>query len=168
MNSQFDTELEFLIEQEGLNNESLYLRDYQSFEEIPLFSRFESISFLESLSFDEKNRVLIKKGIELVENILFSVKRKLSENDFRNYFCCLTLTDVDDYHEINCFTPNILISKRKKWLLHHLNLTQKETAEENLVKEYLVFMERKEYKVLVPSNYSVDNKRMYIIKSFIS
>ncbi|KHN54450.1 Imm15 family immunity protein [Pectobacterium fontis] len=166
MNGKFDKELDFLMEQEGLNEESVYLCDYQSFEEVPLFSRFENISFLESLSFDEKNKVLIKKGIEVLERSVDLVKTRLSENDFLNYLSCLTLTDIDDYHEINCFTPNLFISKRKKWLLHHLNLTQKNTVEENLIKEYLVSMGMSEYTVLVPSNYSVDNKRVYIIKSF--
>ncbi|WP_409311088.1 Imm15 family immunity protein [Pectobacterium sp. B1J-3] len=70
------------------------------------------------------------------------------------------------YNEINCFTPNLFISKRKKWLLHYLNLTQKNTVEEKLIKKHLVSMRKSEYTVLVPSNYSVDNKRVYIIKSF--
>ncbi|WP_189339585.1 Imm15 family immunity protein [Pectobacterium peruviense] len=164
MKNEFDAELEFLMEKEGLNNKSLYLRNYQDFEEIPLFSRFENISFLDSLSFDEKNKILIKKGIELVENILDLVKGTLSESDSRDYFLCLTLTDIDDYHEINCFTPNVFISKRKTWLLHHLNLIQKNTAEENLIKEYLISMARKEYTVLVSSSYSEGNKRMYIMR----
>ncbi|PWC17627.1 hypothetical protein DDT52_15475 [Brenneria roseae subsp. roseae] len=166
MKGQFERELELLIEYEGLNNESIYLRDYQDFEEIPLFSRFESISFLESLSFDEKNKILIKKGIELVEKSTNLVKEKLSENNFLDYFSCLTLTDIDDFHEINCFTPNIFISKRKIWLLYHLNLIQKNTVEENLIKEYLVSLGRERYMVSVPSNYSDDNKRIYVIKHF--
>ncbi|WP_080752628.1 Imm15 family immunity protein [Pectobacterium fontis] len=52
------------MEQEGLNEESIYLRDYQAFEEIPLFSSFENISLLGSLSFDDKNKFLIKKVLK--------------------------------------------------------------------------------------------------------
>ncbi|MEQ9861931.1 Imm15 family immunity protein [Pectobacterium cacticida] len=168
MKNEFDAELEFLMEKEELNNSSLYLRHYQDFEEIPLFSRFENISFLDSLSFDEKNKILIKKGIELIDNILDLVKGTLSGSDFCDYFLCLTLTDIDDCHEINCFTPNLFISRRKTWLLHHLNLIQKNTAEENLIQEYLNSMEMKGYTVLVSSSYSEDNKRIYIMRKVLN
>ncbi|WP_170116081.1 Imm15 family immunity protein [Brenneria roseae] len=167
MNGQFDRELDLLIEHEGLNEESVYLRDYQDFEEIPLFSRFDNISFLGSLSFDEKNKVLIKKGLEVLEKSVELVTGKLPKNDCLDYFSCLTLTDIDDFHEVNCYTPNIFISKRKRWLLQHLDLTQKNTPEEKLINGYLVLLGRGEYVVSVPSNYSEDNKRIYVVKCSI-
>ncbi|MGK2889013.1 MAG: Imm15 family immunity protein [Candidatus Malihini olakiniferum] len=34
-----------------------------------------------------------------------------------DFFYCLTLTDINDFHEVNFYIQNIFISKIKKWLL---------------------------------------------------
>ncbi|BDR57620.1 Imm15 family immunity protein [Xylocopilactobacillus apicola] len=56
-----------LIKAEGLDDLQALFAKYETFEEIPIFSRFSHISFLSSLSFNEKYKVLLKTGLDLVE-----------------------------------------------------------------------------------------------------
>lgn len=60
---KLEKKMQELIKKEELNDSSIFFSDYDTFEEIPLFSRWENISFLSSLSFNEKNKVLIKKRL---------------------------------------------------------------------------------------------------------
>ncbi|MGK2889012.1 MAG: Imm15 family immunity protein [Candidatus Malihini olakiniferum] len=89
MNSLFDRKLDLLIEYEGLNEESVYICDYQDFEEVPLFSRFDNISFLYSLSFDAKKKILIKKGLETLEKNVELIAGKLPKMIYWIFFIAL-------------------------------------------------------------------------------
>lgn len=152
----FDKEMQKLIKKEGLDDPSIFFADYDTFEEIPLFSRWKNISFLSPLSFNEKNKVLIKTGLELIHN-----SKKCECNDIDDYFICLSLTNWDDYEEINCLTPNIYISRRKEWLLSNLKLRETQTIEENIIREYLFSLGLPDRKVFISEGFS-ENKRVYI------
>ncbi|MBW7619901.1 Imm15 family immunity protein [Citrobacter portucalensis] len=160
--SKFDKEMQKLIKKEGLNDSSIFFSDYETFEEIPLFSRWKNISFLSSLSFNEKNKVLIKKGLELIADGN-SCSHNYMDN-VSNYFICLSLTNWDDYEEINCLTPNIFISRRKEWLLSNLKLRETQTIEENIIREYLFSLGASDCKVFISDGFS-KSKRVYIIKN---
>ena len=145
-----EMELSLLVEKEGLNNPEVYYKDYESFEEIPLFSRWDHISFLQSYSFNEKNKILIRKGLELVSFVEKKSIKHLKASELKDYFACLTITDWDDYEEKNCLSVNIFITRKKQWILSHLRLKQKSSIEENLVKEYLCSLNADEFDVYVP------------------
>ncbi|MFP2420360.1 Imm15 family immunity protein [Pseudescherichia vulneris] len=116
-----------LIKKEKLNDFSIYFNEYESYEEIPLFSRYKNISFLSGFSFNEKNKLLIRQGVELIGYIREVSSDYLSESELEDYFICLSITDLDfhDYKEVNCLSPHIYVSRRKKWLLSSLDLSQK-------------------------------------------
>lgn len=134
-----EDEFKSLIKKEKLNDFANYFNDYESYEEIPLFTRYKNISFLSDFSFNEKNKILILKGLELLRSIRMMASNYLNESEMKNYFICLTITswDLSDYNEINCLSPNICVSRKKQWLLSCLELTQKNSIEENIIKEYL-------------------------------
>lgn len=44
--SELYSKIKKILQNEGFDNDELYLADYDSFEEIPLFSRWKSVSFL--------------------------------------------------------------------------------------------------------------------------
>lgn len=153
-----------LIKKEKLNDFSIYFRNYESYEEIPLFSRYENISFLSDFSFNEKNKMLIRKGIELVRCIRDLSLSYLSENECKDYFICLSITDWDlnDYKEINCLSPHIYVSRKKEWLLSCLEFTQKSSIEENLIKEYLCSLNLNGSDVYVTKK-STSINRVYVL-----
>ncbi|MBF7977793.1 MULTISPECIES: Imm15 family immunity protein [Rahnella] len=161
----FEDEFNTLIKKEKLNDLSIYFSDYESYEEIPLFSRYKNISFLSELSFNEKNKILIRKGIELIRHVSEVSLSYLKEDETEDYFICLSITDwdFDDYKEINCLSPHIYISRKKEWLLSCLELTQKNSIEENLVKEYLTFLDLNSCDVYV-SGKCTNTNRVYILE----
>ena len=159
-----DKEMQRLIKKEGLDNPSVFFTNYETYEEIPLFSRYKNISFLSSLSFNDKNKVLIRKGIDLIANCELMSANYIGSETIDDYFICLSLTDWEDYEEINCLTPNIFISRRKKWLLSNLGLRSSQTIEENIVREYLFSLEVPNYNVCISNSFS-ENKRIYIVRN---
>ncbi|GKX59044.1 Imm15 family immunity protein [Leminorella grimontii] len=160
--NKFDKEIQRLIKKEGLDDPSIFFADYETFEEIPLFSRWKHISFLESLSFHEKNKVLIKACIDLITYCYSLSDRYLNSENAKDYLICLSLTDWDDCEEINCLTPNIFVSRRKEWLLSHLNHRETQSAEENLTREYLFSLGVSDCDVLISGGFE-ENKRVYVM-----
>ncbi|MBI0552091.1 Imm15 family immunity protein [Pectobacterium parmentieri] len=157
---KIDKEMRKLIKKEGLDNPSIFFADYDTFEEIPLFSRWKNISFLSFLSFNEKNKVLIKKCLDLI----YENRTIINNENIGDYFICLSLTNWDDYDEIGCLTPNIFISLRKKWLLSFLNLRETQTIEENITREYLFSIGVSDCSVFISDNFK-ENKRVYVVSN---
>jgi hypothetical protein len=167
MIDSLDKELSLLMEKEGLHNHDIYYKNYEDFEELPLYTRVTHIAFLSQLSFNDKNKILIKKGIELITLAVRESVNYLSATEQKEYFICLTLSDWDDYDEINCLDVRIFITRRKKWILSYLKLKHKSSLEENLAREYLFSLGANEFEVFVPNN-NEKYKRVYIInKSFM-
>lgn len=138
MNMSIENNLKILAQKEGMDDISLFFRQYETFEEIPVFSFFDNINFLSEMSFNEKNKVLIKHAIILLKTIKEFEKRSIDENK-NKYFFCVSIRDwdIDDYEEINCVTPCVYISTRKTWLASYPKLIERNTVEENLILEYL-------------------------------
>ena len=164
--NKLEKKLQHLIKKEGLDNYSIFFSEYKTFEEIPLFSRFKHISFLSSFSFNKKKKILIKKSIELIDECKLNAKHYINDKNLSDFFICVSITDWDDYEEINCLTPNIYISRKKNWLLSHLKLKHSQTIEENIIREYLFSIKEFDYTVLI-SNTFKDYKRVYIIHKSI-
>lgn len=160
--SMFEKEMEKLKKKEGLDDLSIFFADYETFEEIPLFSRWNNISFLSSLTFNEKNKVLVESSINIVSLCLKEAENYLKKEELDDYFICTTLTGWDDYDEINCLNANIFISRRKSWLLTHLNLSKRNSIEENLISEYLLSFSNPNLDVFCANEFEF-NKRVFLV-----
>lgn len=160
-----EKELTSLIKKEGLDNSDIYYGNYSNFEEIPLVSRFNHISFLSSFSFNAKNKILIMKGIELIRDAMKNSYKHLNEFELQEYFICLTISDWEDYKEINCLSVNLFVSKRKNWILSQLKLEEKYSIEEYLISEYLHSLDLTDFNTFVPSNHNEEYKRVYIVNN---
>lgn len=164
MINKLDNKFNALIKKEKLDEFAIYFSRYQDFEEIPLFSKLKHIAFLSSFSFNEKNKLLINLGINLIDCIMANSMNYINSEELSEYFICLTITDWDNYKEINCLTPCIFISKRKTWLLSYLKLSYQSSIEENLINEYLHSLDLNQYSAFVSDGENIENKRIYIIK----
>ena len=159
----FNEEMKSLIKKEGLDNPDIFFADYETFEEIPLFSRWKNISFLSHFSFDEKNIILLRKCIDLVAYCYTLIDKYLDNESINDYFIAISLTGWDDHEEINCLTPNLVISRRKKWLLSNLKLKKSQTIEENIARDYLLSLACSDYEVFVSDSFK-KNKRVYLVR----
>jgi hypothetical protein len=150
-----------LLQKEGLNDSDIYYAEFDDFEEIPIFSRWDRISFLDSFSFDHKNKILLKTAIDLVESIIAKSKNR-PHLDIENYLACVTITGWDFIGDINCITPNIFITQRRLWILDNLNLIIKGEGNELLVQGYLWELGLSQYKAFSPSK--GNSERIFVVK----
>lgn len=74
-----DKGFEKLFTKEGLLKYNTYFLPYESAETIPLYSRYSHIDFLNSYSFNDKNKKIIKNGLELIRNILLRTPEYLKK-----------------------------------------------------------------------------------------
>ncbi|WP_336852488.1 Imm15 family immunity protein [Pseudescherichia vulneris] len=157
-----DKKIQNLIKKEGLDNLGVYFAAYETFEEIPLFSRWNDISFLSHLSFDERNKVLLKAAIDLLEKNAKAAKSIAKGVEMADFFSCITITGWDDAIEMGSLRPNILLTQRKKWMLSNLNLKQSDVPEANLIKDYLSSISDLNYSTFISNGFE-KNKRVYVI-----
>lgn len=161
MSSLLD-EMKLLLKKEGLLQKDLYFAEYDTFEEIPLFSRESHIDFLKDFTFDEKNTILINQAIGLADNAQKNAAGSL-EQAADDYFICVSVTGWEDIKQTNCITPNLYISRRKDWLLSCLNLEQHHTPQEVLINRYLLASGLEEYLAYSSKSASGDSIRIYIV-----
>lgn len=154
-----------LIKKGRLDDPNVLYGDYETFEEIPLFSRWSYIDFLQNYSFDEKNKILLKQATALTEEA-FTNARKIKNLDFNEYFICITITDWDYIDELGCISPNVFISKRKNWILPLLKLSEFDSPEANMIKTYLHDLNIDGKMVCVSKSYDNDNDRIYLVDNF--
>lgn len=157
-----DKKIQQLIKKEGLKDPALFFADYDTLEEIPLFSRWDDISFLSLLSFDEKNKILLNSAIKLVTNQTKLAENWLGKDRSADFLACVTLTGWNDAEKMGSLRPNILLTRRKKWLLSHLNLKHAKVSEEKLTAKYLTAISASQFCALTSDGFSL-NKRVYVI-----
>lgn len=159
---KFEKKMKNLFKKEGLDDNSIFFAEYDTFEEIPLYSRWKNISFLDGFSFDEKNKVLINSCLRLVTTCKEQADFYLGEENASSYFVCATLTGWDDYDEINCLNVNVFVSRRKEWLLNNLKLSTKNSPEEEITSSYLKSLSYEDFEVLCANEFE-SNKRVFIV-----
>ena len=155
-------EMKMLLKKEGLLQKDLYFADYETFEEVPLFSLWHHIDFLKDFTFDEKNTILINQAIGLADNAYKNSVESLAQNA-DEYFICVSVTGWDEAEEINCITPNLFISRRKTWLLSCLALEQHHTPQEVLINRYLAASGLEGYQAYSSKSAKDDEVRIYIV-----
>ncbi|WP_067707281.1 Imm15 family immunity protein [Erwinia sp. ErVv1] len=160
--SDIDKKIHQLIKKEGLDDPDIFLAEYDTFEEVPFFSRWNDIKFLSHLSFDEKNKILLKSAIDLVTKNQRVINSIITNSQLADFFACITLTGWDDALEMGSLKPNILFTRRKNWLLSNLNLKRSGVPEENLTKDYLSSISAFNFKALTSDGFD-NNKRVYVI-----
>ena len=161
--SKLDSKIKKILKNEGFYDDEIYCADYDSFEEIPLFSRWKSVSFLKDTPFDENNKLLISHAVKLAEHAMKVSFLNTEKDEHEDFFCCVTLTKWDSIDEINCITPNIYITRKKKWLFSYVQLRQTASKEEILTIKYINALGLSDYGVYISGkNDSV--RRVYIIK----
>lgn len=160
--SKIDIKVKQLIEKEGLDNEDLYYADYETFEEIPLFSRWSQIDFLKERPFDDNNLLLISHAITLSENANNLAYTKLG-GEHSEYFCCVTLTKWDCVAEINCITPNLYITRRKSWVFSYVKFRQTHSKEELIAKNYIKKLGVSNHGIYISKLVDGNVNRVYIV-----
>ena len=87
-----------LIKKENLFDLSIFIKEYSSFEEVPLVTRYSHIDFLNKfIDQEDIQSFLINLGFFLLNNINFYAKKNLLPDEFKEFFVCMTFCDFEDY-----------------------------------------------------------------------
>lgn len=108
---------ENIIQKENLSNFNIFIDDYKTFEEIPLISRYEHLSFLSKIIPKEDFQFfLINTAVFLLNSIDLYAKNVLSLEEYKKYFICITFYDFEDIGEFGYVIPNFFVTRKKKLL----------------------------------------------------
>jgi len=111
-----------LLKKEGLDDLDLFIRDRETFDEIPLISRKLHAKIIEnscpaSLIQDS----LINISSFYMNEVYFHANKKLNKSQFDNFFSCITF-DLNDFDFWGFYVPNILVTRKIKLFKFILNL----------------------------------------------
>lgn len=160
--NEIDKKIYKLIEKEGLYNDEVYFADYETFEEIPLFSRWSQVDFLKGRAIDDNNLLLISHAISLSDYANNSAYTRLG-SECLDYFCCVTLTKWDCIDEIKCITPNLYISRRKSWIFSYVKFHKSHSKEELTTMKYIKKLGISNYGVYISKLVNGNVNRVYIV-----
>jgi len=105
-------EYDLLARKEGMDNLDLFIRDYETFDEIPLLSREQHLKIMDGLFASNLIQdALINLSWFYLNNICFHAKSKLDEAQFDNFFACLTF-DLSDKDFWGFYVPSILVTRK--------------------------------------------------------
>lgn len=118
-----------IISKEPYNNTSIFLESYESFEEIPLVSRYDRLeTFKKELGCDGVGDLLIGLSVFILHTALM-VTRK---NSASNTFFAITFTSFDRYKKDKFLIPKIFIYPEgyKRGFLEKIRLRSLEASDE--------------------------------------
>jgi len=119
-----------IFRKEGLVNFDMFIRDYDTFEEIPLISRYRHLAFLNGkIEKKDTQFFLLNAAVFLLNNIDLYAKHRLSPSEYREFFVCLTFSDLDEIDTLGYAIPNFFVT-RKMELLKFLRITDPDSAKD--------------------------------------
>ncbi|MBB5631201.1 Imm15 family immunity protein [Sphaerisporangium krabiense] len=121
LDPRFKTELFRLIHDEGLDRFG-ELMEATLFEELPLYSRYSQLQFLDPLSMSEKNRVLIRAAVAHMVKVVEYSHNYYADRTY-DYVCMVSVTgwgDSDGRSE--WLTPNLWIGNPRNDKLRSMRL----------------------------------------------
>lgn len=118
-----------ILKKENLLNFDIFIKDYQTFEEIPLVSRYDHLKFLnDKIKKKDIQFFLVNIAFFLLNNIELYAKNRLSPVEYEDYFACITFSGLDDINTYGYAIPNFFVT-RKKELLRFLKIGQRDSID---------------------------------------
>lgn len=91
------------------------------FDELPLFTTYSQIAFLDDLPPLERNRVLVRAAVAHLGRILEHAERYFAGREF-DFFCAVTVTGWDFFPEGDPLTPRFWRANTSKGVFDYLKL----------------------------------------------
>ena len=96
------------------------LYDYETFEQMPVFCRYEQLDCLDDF-IDKENydTFLVNMAIMYVNQGILHAKHKLSKTDFKNYIICFAIEyDTEILEAMDYLNPQVCFSRKKSEILN--------------------------------------------------
>jgi hypothetical protein len=103
-----------LIDDSIHDNLDEFIRDYETFEEIPLFSRIYRASVLDKhMDINEKHGFMINIAFFYLNGIYIYARMRLNKKELLDFWACITFFK-DDYEDYGFYVPHFLVTRKKK------------------------------------------------------
>lgn len=117
---------------ESIKDFDVFIRDYETFEEIPLISRLRRLSSLKAaIGSDGIQDFLINFAFFYMNNIVIHAAKQLRADELSGFFVCLTFPRLDNIDEFGCCIPNFLVTRKA-----HLFEFLKNVESNEVISEY--------------------------------
>ena len=136
LDPRFKADFEHLIKLQKLDNLEGFMEPIDLFEEVPLYSRFSQVSFLDGLPPIERNRVLIRAAALYLCVIINYFRENFAGREF-DFFCMLSILDWDDFNEGGLVTPTFWYTNPSQGILEQIRLEPPSSIYSTFVAESL-------------------------------
>ncbi|MDQ3054258.1 MAG: Imm15 family immunity protein [Actinomycetota bacterium] len=136
LDPRFKANFERLIKHQKLDNLEGFMEPIDLFEEVPLYSRFSQVSFLDGLLPIERNRVLIRAAAWYLCVITKYFREAYVGRDC-DFFCMLSILDWEDFNEGDLITPTFWYTNPSQGVLDQIRLESPDSAYSTFVAEAL-------------------------------
>ena len=125
-----------LLELEGLDRLDELMRVDDFFEELPLYSRYAQLSFLDGLPVAERNRLLVRAAVSYLPVVLDHARDYYAGRD-RDYFCMVAVQSWEDFDEGGLVTPYLWFANPSRGVFDHLRFDPPQSSYSAFVAEAL-------------------------------
>ncbi|MFD8595648.1 Imm15 family immunity protein [Kitasatospora sp. NPDC059646] len=127
---EFEHDFDNLLADEDLDSFEEFLGPLETFDEVPLYSRYSQLDFLAPLTRPEANAWLVRAAVTYLERLAAHVAGRADD-----FFCMVSITGWDDYRDGDFLTPSIWYTRAGNGVLDHLSLTPATGDEARFVTE---------------------------------
>jgi hypothetical protein len=118
---RYTAEFERVLGESGLLDLDRLMTYDGYFDELPLFSTYSQVSFVDDLPFVERNRVLVRAAVEHLGRILDHASSHYAGRPL-DFFCAVTVTGWDFFPDGDLLTPRFWRANPSKGVFDHLKL----------------------------------------------
>jgi hypothetical protein len=107
------------------------------YDELPLFARYSEVSFLDHISPEQRNRVVVRAAVAHLKTILDHSQTFYAGREY-DYFCAITVENWDWFHEDGSpVVPKFFYGNPSHGLFDYLELRAPTSDESRFVAESL-------------------------------
>lgn len=122
MEPRFRADFERLLAEQDLTDLDGLMTYPGYFDELPLYSSYDQLAFLDDLTVPERNRVLVRAGAAHLGTILEHARHYYAGRPF-DYHCELSVTEWDEFEEGGLITPRFLYLNPSRGYFKHAQYT---------------------------------------------
>lgn len=128
-----------IFKKNKLDDINIFLKNYSTYEEIPLIGRYEDISFIENyLNKEDIALFLLNIAFFYINNVVMYAKKKLTSTEHEDFLVAISICDIQEQmEEVGFFIPNFFVSRKKSQFTFITEKNRVNLQECNLPESYL-------------------------------
>jgi hypothetical protein len=128
-----------IFKKNKLDDINIFLKNYTTYEEIPLINRYEDVSFIETyLNKEDVALFLLNISFFYLNIVIMYAKKTLTSTEFADFFIAVSICDLEEQiEEVGFFIPHFIVSRKKSLFTFITKENKIDLQEYNLLEGYL-------------------------------